>query len=128
MTISHFLIIPTTPSQLDVMVLLDMLARVEDCQIVNENLKALILPNRMPPNPFSEERTTLQKFIREVNKNENVILLDHFLTERISYKRSVNKGLAIFETDDEKAGKEFLQVFDEIMQHLQLTTNQERKA
>ncbi|WP_305877860.1 ParA family protein [Helicobacter pylori] len=128
MTISDFLIIPTTPSQLDVAVLLDMLARVEDCQIVNSSLKVLILANRMPPNPFSEERNSLKKFIKEQNENENIVLLDHFLTERISYKRSVNRGLAIFETNDEKAGKEFLKAFDEIMKHLQITPNEERKV
>nr|WP_011117052.1 ParA family protein [Helicobacter pylori]AAM22671.1 unknown [Helicobacter pylori] len=128
MTISDFLIIPTTQSQLDVAVLLDMIARVEDCQIVNSSLKALILANRMPPNPFSEERNSLKKFIKEQNENENIVLLDHFLAERISYKRSVNRGLAIFEINDKKAGKEFLKAFDEIMKHLQITPNEERKV
>ncbi len=52
--LSDLVLIPTTPSQLDSAVLLDMLERVQDLQALNEKLKALVLINRIPPIPTRE--------------------------------------------------------------------------
>ncbi|GAA7868331.1 hypothetical protein HpBT032_11640 [Helicobacter pylori] len=54
MLLSDWVLIPTTPSQLDTAVLLDMLERIRDIQALNENVKhptakAIGLPRLMLP-------------------------------------------------------------------------------
>ncbi|GAA6812769.1 ParA family protein [Helicobacter pylori] len=97
MLLSDWVLIPTTPSQLDTAVLLDMLERIRDIQALNENLKACIVMNRIPTIPTLKEKKALIDFINQNNANESVFLIDNILSERIAYKRSVSEGMGVME-------------------------------
>ncbi|GAA9685712.1 ParA family protein [Helicobacter pylori] len=98
MLLSDWVLIPTTPSQLDTAVLLDMLERIRDIQALNENLKACIVMNRIPTIPTLKEKKALIDFINQNNANESVFLIDNILSERIAYKRSVSEGMGVMNT------------------------------
>ncbi len=61
MLLSDIVLVSTTPSQLDTEVLANMLERIEQLQELNENLRALIVINRMPTIPTLKERQALAK-------------------------------------------------------------------
>ncbi|BCD46758.1 AAA family ATPase [Helicobacter suis] len=116
--LSDLVLIPTTPSQLDSAVLLDMLERVQDLQALNEKLKALVLINRIPPIPTLKEKQALVEFIEQNNTNNRVLLLKNHLSERIAFKRSISEGLGVMECGDVKAKREWEQFFNELTSHL----------
>ncbi|PAF41070.1 ParA family protein [Helicobacter sp. 11S03491-1] len=114
MLISDLLIIPSTPSQLDIAVLTKMFERVSEIQSINENLRACILMNKIPPVPYLREKQAMREFILENKKSLNIDLLESIISERISLKRCVSEGLSIIEYADEKAKKEFNEFYQEI--------------
>ncbi|MGL2513648.1 AAA family ATPase [Helicobacter pylori] len=116
--LSDWVLIPTTPSQLDTAVLLDMLERIRDIQALNENLKACIVMNRIPTIPTLKEKKALIDFINQNNANESVFLMDNLLSERIAYKRSVSEGMGVMEYNDNKAKNEWSQFYDELSGYL----------
>ncbi|WQW71474.1 ParA family protein [Helicobacter pylori] len=118
MLLSDWVLIPTTPSQLDTAVLLDMLERIRDIQALNENLKACIVMNRIPTIPTLKEKKALIDFINQNNANESVFLMDNLLSERIAYKRSVSEGMGVMEYNDNKAKNEWSQFYDELIGYL----------
>lgn len=118
MLLSDWVLIPTTPSQLDTAVLLDMLERIKDIQALNENLKACIVMNRIPTIPTLKEKKALIDFINQNNANESVFLMDNLLSERIAYKRSVSEGMGVMEYNDNKAKNEWSQFYDELSGYL----------
>ncbi|MFA4809887.1 ParA family protein [Helicobacter pylori] len=118
MLLSDWVLIPTTPSQLDTAVLLDMLERIRDIQALNENLKACIVMNRIPTIPTLKEKKALIDFINQNNANESVFLMDNILSERIAYKRSVSEGMGVMEYNDNKAKNEWFQFYDELIGYL----------
>ncbi|BEG57317.1 hypothetical protein NHP21005_10050 [Helicobacter sp. NHP21005] len=118
--LSDLVLIPTTPSQLDTAVLLEMFERIENLQALNEKLKALILINRMPPIPILKEKQALVSFIKQHNTNDRVFLLDSSLCERIAFKRSIAEGLGVMEYNDPKAKAEWEQFFDELSTHFSI--------
>ncbi|GAA8155948.1 hypothetical protein HpBT123_05830 [Helicobacter pylori] len=89
MLLSDWVLIPTTPSQLDTAVLLEMLERIRDIQALNENLKACIVMNRIPTIPTLKEKKALIDFINQNNANESVFLMDNILSERMAYRVKV---------------------------------------
>lgn len=118
MLLSDWVLIPTTPSQLDTAVLLDMLERIRDIQALNENLKACIVMNRIPTIPTLKEKKALVDFINQNNANESVFLMDNILSERIAYKRSVSEGMGVMEYNDNKVKSEWSQFYDELSEYL----------
>lgn len=118
MLLSDWVLIPTTPSQLDTAVLLDMLERIKDIQALNENLKTCIVMNRIPTIPTLKEKKALIDFINQNNANESVFLMDNLLSERIAYKRSVSEGMGVMEYNDNKAKNEWSQFYDELIGYL----------
>ncbi|WP_104706382.1 AAA family ATPase [Helicobacter bizzozeronii] len=116
--LSDIVLIPTTPSQLDTAVLLEMFERIENLQSLNEKLKALILINRMPPIPILKEKQALVSFIEQYNTNHQVSLLKNHLCERIAFKRSIAEGLGVMEYSDAKAKTEWQEFFKELKTHL----------
>lgn len=118
MLLSDIVLVPTTPSQLDTAVLLDMLERIRDIQALNENLKACIAMNRIPTIPTLKEKKALIDFINQNNANESVFLMDNILSERIAYKRSVSEGMGVMEYNDNKAKNEWSQFYDELSGYL----------
>lgn len=114
MLISDLVIIPTTPSQLDVAVLDEMFERVGEIQSINEKLKACVVMNRIPPIPYLKEKEAMKDFILENKATLDIELLESIISERISLKRCVSEGLSIFEYSDEKAKKEFSRLYEEL--------------
>ncbi|WQZ51345.1 ParA family protein [Helicobacter pylori] len=119
MLLSDIVLVPTTPSQLDTEVLANMLERIEQLQELNENLRALIIINRMPTIPTLKERKALSDFIKENNPSDKITLLESSLSERIVYKRSVSEGLGVIEYSDKKAINEWVNFYNELKSHLE---------
>ncbi|GAA8333868.1 ParA family protein [Helicobacter pylori] len=119
MLLSDIVLVPTTPSQLDTEVLANMLERIEQLQELNENLRALIIINRMPTIPTLKERKALIDFIKENNPSDKITLLESSLSERIVYKRSVSEGLGVIEYSDKKAINEWVNFYNELKNHLE---------
>lgn len=118
MLLSDIVLVPTTPSQLDTEVLANMLERIEQLQELNENLRALIIINRMPTIPTLKERKALIDFIKENNPSDKITLLESSLSERIVYKRSVRKRLGVIEYSDKKAINEWAHFYNELKGYL----------
>ncbi|WP_024773267.1 ParA family protein [Helicobacter pylori] len=118
MLLSDIVLVPTTPSQLDTEVLANMLERIEQLQELNENLRALIIINRMPTIPTLKERQALIDFIKENNPSDKITLLESSLSERIVYKRSVSEGLGVIEYSDKKAINEWSHFYNELKGYL----------
>lgn len=118
MLLSDIVLVPTTPSQLDTEVLANMLERIEQLQELNENLRALIVINRMPTIPTLKERQALIEFIKENNPSDKITLLESSLSERIVYKRSVSEGLGVIEYSDKKAINEWSHFYNELKGYL----------
>ncbi|MFP6003841.1 AAA family ATPase [Helicobacter pylori] len=118
MLLSDIVLVPTTPSQLDTEVLANMLERIEQLQELNENLRALIIINRMPIIPTLKERKALIDFIKENNPSDKITLLESSLSERIVYKRSVSEGLGVIEYSDKKAINEWSHFYNELKGYL----------
>ncbi len=118
MLLSDIVLVPTTPSQLDTEVLANMLERIEQLQELNENLRALIIINRMPTIPTLKERKALIDFIKENNPSDKITLLESSLSERIVYKRSVSEGLGVIEYSDKKAINEWSHFYNELKSYL----------
>ncbi|WRE78452.1 ParA family protein [Helicobacter pylori] len=118
MLLSDIVLVPTTPSQLDTEVLANMLERIEQLQELNENLRALIIINRMPTIPTLKERQALIEFIKENNPSDKITLLESSLSERIVYKRSVSEGLGVIEYSDKKAINEWAHFYNELKGYL----------
>ncbi len=118
MLLSDIVLVPTTPSQLDTEVLANMLERIEQLQELNENLRALIVINRMPTIPTLKERQALIEFIKENNPSDKITLLESSLSERIVYKRSVSEGLGVIEYSDKKAINEWAHFYNELKGYL----------
>ncbi len=118
MLLSDIVLVPTTPSQLDTEVLVNMLERIEQLQELNENLRALIIINRMPTIPTLKERKALIDFIKENNPSDKITLLESSLSERIVYKRSVSEGLGVIEYSDKKAINEWSHFYNELKGYL----------
>ncbi|PAF52949.1 chromosome partitioning protein ParA [Helicobacter sp. 13S00482-2] len=114
MLISDLVIIPSTPSQLDVAVLNEMFKRVGEIESINENLKACVVMNRIPPVKYLREKEAMREFILENKESFDIELLETIISERISLKRCVSDGFSIFEYNDEKAKKEFCKFYQEI--------------
>ncbi|NGP56513.1 ParA family protein [Helicobacter pylori] len=119
MLLSDIVLVPTTPSQLDTEVLANMLERIEQLQELNENLRALIIINRMPTIPTLKERQALIEFIKENNPSDKIMLLENSLSERIVYKRSVSEGLGVIEYSDKKAINEWANFYNELKGYLE---------
>lgn len=133
MLLSDLVIIPTTPSQLDIAVLLEMIERIKMIQNINEKLQVCILMNRIPPIPYLKEKQALIDFILENKEDLHIDLLENVLSERIAYKRSVSEGLGVIEYDDIKAKKEFEGFYLELnkkffVQKLKQSSRQEKLA
>lgn len=121
------LLVPTTPSQLDIDVLIENLGRVKEIKDINENLSVSILMNKINPNPFlAKELADFKEAIFRINKSigEDFTCLESSLCERISYKRAVSEGLGITEYIDIKAKNEFEAFFSEFLENL----NQSKSA
>lgn len=122
MSKADLLIIPTIPSQYDIVVMDRMLDVFDLAKETNEKLKALILFNRISPNPLltrdlEDLKEYVERSIQERNLND-LIVLESLIYERRAYKKSVEDGKTLNEFSqnaDDKAIKDFECFFNEIV-------------
>lgn len=115
---ADLLIIPTIPSQYDVVVLDRMLEVFNLAKENNPKLHCLILLNKISPNPFFKEIAELKEFVESAIKEkelEDVAVLETLIYERRAYKRAVIDGKSLDEFDDTKARDEFNALCAEIV-------------
>lgn len=119
---ADYLLIPTIPSQLDVAVLEKMLEIFELAKESNTELKALIVLNKISPNPFlSKDIDELRNFINDIIKENNlqdVFILNSMIYERRAFKKSFESGQTLEEfcqSKNDKAILDFDNLFKEII-------------
>lgn len=118
---SNIIIIPTIPSQYDVRVLDHMLDIYSEVRELNENLLALVLVNRVSPNPFlAKELQNLREYIDEAKNDRNLsdlVLMDSVIYERQAYKKAVIEGKSMKEfcKNADKAIADFEEFYSELL-------------
>lgn len=118
---SNIIIIPTIPSQYDVRVLDHMLDIYSEVRELNENLLALVLVNRVSPNPFlAKELQNLREYIDEAKNDRNLsdlVLMDSVIYERQAYKKAVIEGKSMKEfcKNGDKAIADFEEFYLELL-------------
>lgn len=119
---ADMLIIPTIPSQYDVVVLDRMLQEFAVAKEYNEKLKALILFNRISPNPFlASDMRDLKDYVEnsvKENGMSDIFVLDTPIYERRAYKKCVEDGKTLDEyakTTNDKSVAEFEDFFQEVV-------------
>ncbi|SQC36498.1 partitioning protein ParA [Helicobacter fennelliae] len=123
---ADLLIIPTIASQLDVVVLEKMLEIFAQAKDINQSLKALIVFNKISPNPFlSKDIDELKQFVQNAiqeNHLEDVFIADSMIYERRVYKKIVETGQTLREfcKENDKALCEFQNFFNEILNIMKL--------
>ena len=118
---SNIIIIPTIPSQYDVRVLDHMLDIYGEVRELNESLLALVLVNRVSPNPFlAKELQSLREYIDEAKNDRNLsdlVLMDSVIYERQAYKKAVIEGKSMKEfcKNGDKAIADFEEFYSELL-------------
>lgn len=118
---SNIIVIPTIPSQYDVRVLDHMLDIYGEVRELNENLLALVLVNRVSPNPFLvKELQSLREYIDEAKNDRNLsdlVLMDSVIYERQAYKKAVIEGKSMKEfcKNGDKAIADFEEFYSELL-------------
>ncbi|MFN3782285.1 MAG: AAA family ATPase [Spirosomataceae bacterium] len=108
---SDFVLVPTKASILDIMAIRATVDLLQKAQEEKTNLKAAIVLNMI------KSSTTLTEDIRDALRVYKFPLLQSMVTDRVSYTRSPITG-GVFETDDEKAQDEILNLAKEIIAYL----------
>lgn len=115
--VSDLVIIPTLASGYDQAVLNKMLELVEECSLINEKLKALILINRASPNPFLEKKINdLKEYLDEKQIPSNIKVANTIIYEREIYKNVVFEGKSVIEMDNNKAKNEIDSLYNELFE------------
>ena len=106
-------IFPLRPSQFDLWTLGRVNTLVEMASEINDGLEAFVVINQVSTNPAVKEAKEAKELIKEF---PNLSLIDSFVCERISFRRSAIQGMSIFEyqPEDSKAIKEIKTLYEEI--------------
>ena len=119
---ADYLLIPTIPSQFDVAVLEKMLEIFEMAKESNFKLKALVILNKISPNPFlAKDIDELRNFINDIIKEndlKDIHVLNSMIYERRIFKKSIENGQTLEEfchSKNDKAILEFENLFKEII-------------
>ncbi len=126
--VADIIIVPTIPSQYDVAVLDKMIKICDEINVINPQVKTLILINKASPNPFLINKVKdLQAYISEKNLN-NLKLMRNVIYEREAYKNATGLGLGITEYCDEndKAYNDFIKFYDELLYEINAMSMQEQ--
>ncbi|RAZ60971.1 AAA family ATPase [Campylobacter hyointestinalis] len=119
---SDVVIIPTTASSLDTKVINYIIEIIKGAKDFNENLLTYIVVNKATTNKFlSNELDMLRSELNDIiGENQDIFLLNHQISQRVSYKRAINSGLSIIEYSDEKAKNEFESFYKEFEKSIKL--------
>ena len=104
MTSADLMISPLRPSQFDLDTLPRLLSVYEEALDMNPNLKAYLLVNQAPTNPFIKEAQMAEGILREY---EEFKMIDTVIHDRKIYRDCSSEGLSIFESNNDKAKEEF---------------------
>lgn len=110
--VSDVVIIPTQVSYLDFIAISGTVALVKKAQKTNPNLKAAILLNMVTKSNFKRDIEDIL-----LQQAQGLPIFETEIVHRISYKRSSLQG-GVFETEDEKAKQEILNLIAEIQEML----------
>lgn len=119
LVVSDLVIIPVSPSDLDIAVLNKMIKLFDLSKALNPQAKALIVISRASPNPFLTQKIKdLQEYIKDKNLND-IFLLNAVLFEREAHKNAITngKGIVEFQNSNEKACKDFDNFFEEVVKY-----------
>lgn len=118
LAISDIIIIPTVPSQYDVVVLDKMISLYDEVSVINPQSKALIIIDKASPNPFLEKKINdLREYINEKNL-QNLYLMNAIIHEREAFKNATSAGMGITEfcKNGDKAFEDFTRFYDELIE------------
>ncbi len=105
---SDFVLVPTKASILDIMAISATIELLKKAQNQRPNLKSGIVVNMV------KSRTSITEDMKEVLQQYDFPMLEAMVSDRVSYTRSPISG-GVFETDDEKAKDEILNLAQEII-------------
>lgn len=105
---SDFVLVPTKASILDIMAISATIELLKKAQNQRPNLKSGIVVNMV------KSRTSITEDMKEVLQEYEFPMLEAMVSDRVSYTRSPISG-GVFETDDEKAKDEILNLAKEII-------------
>lgn len=105
---SDFVLVPTKASILDIMAISATIELLKKAQSQRPNLKSGIVVNMV------KSRTSITDDMKEVLQQYQFPMLEGMVSDRVSYTRSPISG-GVFETDDEKAKDEILNLAKEII-------------
>ena len=116
MLVATKIVIPTQPSQLDIWEMSKLDRMIEEVKIVNPNIKAYILPNRMSTNPRVDEMGNMREMAEDL---KNMQIMNSFLSERKAFREAARKGASVIELDTrdlslEKAQLEIHNLYKEV--------------
>ena len=100
MTAADVMISPLRPSQFDLDTLPRLLQVFEEASIINPSLKAYLVINQAPTNPFISEAQAAESVLKEY---EEFNLVDAVIYDRKIYRDCASEGMSIFESKNEKA-------------------------
>lgn len=109
--ISNYVLVPTKAGVLDIMAIRATIQLLDEAKIHNPNLVSGIVLNMIQPN------TKLTEDIKNQLKVYNTPVLDTMISQRVNYARSPLMG-GIFETNDDKAKNEIINLTKEILSYL----------
>jgi chromosome partitioning protein len=105
---SDFVLIPTKASILDIMAISATIELLKKAQNQRPNLKSGIVVNMV------KSRTSITDDMKEVLQQYEFPILQAMVSDRVSYTRSPISG-GVFETDDEKAKDEIINLAKQII-------------
>lgn len=120
LAIADIIIIPSVPSQYDVVVLDKMISLYDEVSAINPESRALIVIDKASPNPFLEKKINdLRNYIGEKNL-ENLHLMHSIIYEREAYKNATSAGMGITEfcKSGEKAFDDFSRFYNELIEYI----------
>lgn len=111
--LSDFVLIPTKPGYLDALAIRATIALFNEAALEKKSLQGGIVLNMVMHN------TSINEEIKELLDGYNFRLLENYLTHRVSFARSPMTN-GIFNSGDEKAKGEVVNVAGEILQILNI--------
>jgi chromosome partitioning protein len=109
---SDFVLVPTKASILDIMAIKATIELLKKAQNQRPQLKSGIVVNMV------KSRTSITEDMKEVLQQYQFPMFQAMVSDRVSYTRSPISG-GVFETEDEKAKDEIIQLAQEIISMMQ---------
>jgi chromosome partitioning protein len=114
---SDIVIIPVLPSPYDIFATYDSIEIINEIQQYKQFQSYILLNMVMEKTLINKE---IEENINELINKYNVKLLNSKLHNLIAYKYSINEGISVYERSNDKAGKEILELYQEILNILEL--------